>query len=57
MANNTLKLHRTHYSISETAKILGCDEQDVIYIADEKDIPLSLRKVRISRSFLPKLTR
>lgn len=43
MANNTLKLHRTHYSISETAKILGCDEQDVIYIADEKDIPLSLR--------------
>lgn len=36
MANNTLKLHRTHYSISETAKILGCDEQDVIYIADGK---------------------
>ncbi|EEV6085251.1 hypothetical protein ACWL8E_003574 [Escherichia coli] len=41
--NNTLKLHRTHYSISEAAKILDCDEQDVIYIVDEKEISLLLR--------------
>ncbi|EKY3201773.1 hypothetical protein ACI00F_003758 [Cronobacter dublinensis] len=41
--NNTLKLHRIHYSISEAAKLLNCDERDIFYIATQKDIPFVMR--------------
>ncbi|EPE0712689.1 hypothetical protein [Vagococcus sp. WN89Y] len=40
--NNSLKLHRTHYSISDATKLLGCDEQDIFHIAIQKDITFSL---------------
>lgn len=66
MAKNTgLKLHRTHYSISESAKLLKCDEQDVLYMVQEHDIHLSLRmcgrwtfskhKVRNVQSFVSEI--
>ncbi|TCW43015.1 hypothetical protein EDC53_11934 [Phytobacter diazotrophicus] len=41
--NSSLKLHRIHYSISEAAKLLGCDEQDIFYIANKRNIPFVLR--------------
>lgn len=41
--NSTLKLHRIHYSISEAAKLLGCDERDIFYIATQKNIPFVMR--------------
>lgn len=43
MANKStpLKLFRTHYKVAEVAKILSCEEEDILYLAGENDFLFS----------------